>query len=43
MEIITSLGGTAFALFLAALAISPQAIAAYFELRAEQHASEVAQ
>jgi hypothetical protein len=43
MEIITALGCVAFALLLAALAVSPQAIAAYFELRAEQHGFEVAQ
>ena len=43
MEIITALGGAAFALLLAALAVSPQAIATYFELRAEQQGPEVAQ
>lgn len=34
MEIITALGGVVAALLLAALAISPQAIATYFEPRA---------
>ena len=43
MEIITALGGAAFALLLAALAVSPQAIAAYFELRTERHGPEAAQ
>jgi hypothetical protein len=43
MEIITALGGVAFALLVATLAVSPQAIATYFELRAEQHGSDSAQ
>ena len=40
MEIITALGGVVFALFLAAVAVSPNAIGTYFELRAENNASE---
>lgn len=41
MEIITALGGVAFALLLAVLAISPQASAAYFEMRAKERAGDV--
>lgn len=40
MEIITALGGAAFALVLAAIAVSPNAISTYLELREEQNASE---
>jgi hypothetical protein len=40
MEIITALGGIAFALVLAAVAVSPNAISAYLELRAEHNVSE---
>jgi hypothetical protein len=43
MEIITALGGVAFVLLLAVLAISPHAIAAYLESRTEPHAGEAAQ
>ena len=43
MESITALGGVAFALLLAALAISPQAIAALFERREAPHGPESAQ
>jgi hypothetical protein len=40
MEIITALGGIAFALVLAVVAVSPNAISAYLELRAENNVSE---
>lgn len=40
MEIITALGGIAFTLVLAALAVSPNALSAYLELREQQIASE---
>ena len=43
MEFISVLEGVTFALLLAAFAVSPQAIATYFELRAEQHDQESAQ
>ena len=46
MEIITACGGVAFAVVLAALAVSPQALVSYFELRAheqQQRHSEAAQ
>jgi len=40
MEIINALGGIIFALALAAIAVSPNAITAYLELRAQDSASE---
>ncbi|MBV9491745.1 MAG: hypothetical protein JO069_18790 [Verrucomicrobia bacterium] len=46
MEIIAACGGVAFTVVLAALAVSPQALVSYFELRAheqQQRHSEAAQ
>ena len=40
MEIVTAFGGVVFALFLAAVAVSPNAIGTYLELRAKNNASE---
>ena len=40
MEVITALGGVVFALLLAAIAVSPNAIGTYLELRAEHNAFE---
>ena len=40
MEIINALGGTIFALVLAAIAVSPNALSTYLELRAQDNASE---
>lgn len=40
MEIITALGGIVFALVLAAIAVSPNAISTYLELRAAENVSE---
>jgi hypothetical protein len=40
MEIINALGGVVFALLLAAIAVSPNAIGTYLELRAENNLSE---
>jgi hypothetical protein len=40
MEIVNALGGIIFALVLAAIAVSPNAISAYLELRAENNVSE---
>jgi hypothetical protein len=40
MEIINALGGTAFALVLAAIAVSPNAISTYIELLKENNVSE---
>ena len=37
MEIITALVGVSFALFLAALAVTPNLIAVHLELRAQKH------
>ena len=42
MEIVTVLGGIAFAVFLAALAVSPNAIATYLQRRAEHDAASAA-
>ena len=40
MEVITALGGVAFALLLAAVAVSPHALAVYLELRAGHKTAE---
>ena len=40
MEIVNALGGAVFALVLAAIAVSPNAISTYLELRAQDNASE---
>jgi hypothetical protein len=40
MEIINALGGTLFALLLAAIAVSPNAISTYLELRTQDNVPE---
>lgn len=40
MEIINALGGVIFALLMAAIAVSPSAVSAYLESRAENNISE---